>query len=240
MHTCIFFSVRNVVAIVIENTWSRSQRNRYSIGYTIAVAVCLYRLQAAFPVRRYSRKKNILLTAIANTNGISAGGWKPYPGILSLTRPSAPNMPVGASSSVGQRADSTGVGDHSAVHPTPATPVGTHLAAHLALTQAVRLVVPEAAGTLCRTGPAVPSLRESPSRLPGGHAGPRPRDRRVCAQAAAVVPATHWHHPRGSGRTGGSVDRRRRPGPGGAIQPGPCRRRRIPCSASCSMGCAIC
>jgi len=27
---------------------------------------------------------------------------------------------------------------------------------------------------------------------------------------------------------------------GGAIQPGPCRRRRIPCSASCSMGCAIC
>src|SRR3546814_3179357 len=48
--------------------------------------------------------------------------------------------------------------------------------------------------TLFRSaGPAVPGLREPPPRLSGRHAGPRPGDRRLCAETAAVIPRSEEH-----------------------------------------------
>src|SRR3546814_10941878 len=63
--------------------------------------------------------------------------------------------------------------------------------------------------TLFRSaGPAVPGLREPPPRLSGRHAGPRPGDRRLCAEIAAVIPAACGRHAGGTGSPGRRLDRR--------------------------------
>src|SRR3990172_7465927 len=101
-----------------------------------------------------------------------------------------------------------GVGPTAAGHAASAETAGTHLAAHLALAPAVRHALPRPTGALRRAGPAVPGLREPPPRLSGRHAGPRPGDRRLCAEIAAVIPAACGRHARGTGGPGRSLDRR--------------------------------
>ncbi|GEM_PF-6483048 len=108
----------------------------------------------------------------------------------------------------GKRADATGVGRRPAVHSAPAETAGAHLATHLALAQAFRFTLLGSAATLCRAGPAVSCVGSASPCVSRGDAGPRPGNRRVCAQTAAVVPATQWHHTRGPGRAGRSLDRR--------------------------------
>ena len=69
--------------------------------------------------------------------------------------------------------------------------------------------LPRPAGRYARAGPAVPGLRPPP-RLSGRHAGPRPGDRRLCAEAAAVASAACGRHAgRARAAPGRSLDQAR-------------------------------
>src|SRR3546814_8871881 len=85
--------------------------------------------------------------------------------------------------------------------PAPAEADGAHLAAYLAFAPAVRHPVPHATGALRRAGPGFPGLRSAPPRIPGRHARPRPRNRRLKPEAAAVPSAAHRRQPRSEEHT---------------------------------------
>ena len=85
-----------------------------------------------------------------------------------------------------------------------------HIWQRTSLTQAIRHTVPRAPGTLRRAGPGLPGLRGASSCLPGRHARPRPRNRRLQPETAPVPSAAHRCQPRGPGGAVRGLDRRRR------------------------------